>query len=109
MYLLAAFLPGIAIFLSELLYFTLFSQDLDLTARNLVAQYGQCGAPESLLLTPRTVILVGLSLPRLLSCPVERLETRFARLESAHLFVHCLHYPNEHLRGPLDLLHPERT
>jgi membrane protease YdiL (CAAX protease family) len=59
-YLLAAFLPGIAIFLGGLLYFTLFPQDLDLTARNLVAQYGQYGAPESLLFTPRTVILIGL-------------------------------------------------
>ena len=60
-YLFAAFLPGIAIFLGGLLYFTLFPQDLDLTARNLVAQYGQYGAPESLLFTPRTVILIGLA------------------------------------------------
>ncbi|MBN1921246.1 MAG: CPBP family intramembrane metalloprotease [Anaerolineae bacterium] len=61
-YLFAAFLPGIAIFLGGLLYFTLFPQDLDLTARNLVAQYGQYGAPENLLLTPQTVILVGIAL-----------------------------------------------
>lgn len=60
-YLFAAFLPGIAIFLGGLLYFTLFPHDLDLTARNLVAQYGQYGAPGSLLFTPRTVILIGLA------------------------------------------------
>jgi len=60
-YLFAAFLPGVAIFLGGLLYFSLFPQDLDLTARNLVAQYGQYGAPESLLFTTRTVILIGLA------------------------------------------------
>ena len=60
-YLLAAFLPGVAIFLGGLLYFILFPQDLDLSARNLVAQYGQYGAPESLLLTPQTVFWIGLA------------------------------------------------
>jgi membrane protease YdiL (CAAX protease family) len=60
-YLFAAFLPGITIFLGGLLYFTLFPQDLDLGAHNLIAQYGQYGAPESLLFTPRTVILIGLA------------------------------------------------
>jgi len=60
-YLFAAFLPGIAIFLGGLLYFTLFPQDLDLTARNLVAEYGQYGAPESVLFTPQAVILIGLA------------------------------------------------
>ncbi len=60
-YLFAAFLPGVAIFLSGLLYFSLFPQDLDLTARNLVAQYGQYGAPENILFTVQTVILIGLA------------------------------------------------
>lgn len=60
-YLFAAFLPGVAIFLSGLLYFTLFPQDLDLSARNLVAQYGKYGAPESLLLTTRSIILIGMA------------------------------------------------
>lgn len=60
-YLLAAFAPGVAIFLGGLLYFTLFPQDLDLTARNLIARYGQYGAPETLLLSPEIVILVGIA------------------------------------------------
>jgi uncharacterized protein len=60
-YLFAAFLPGVAIFLGGLLYFTLFPQDLDLTARNLVARYVQYGAPESIFFTTRTVILIGLA------------------------------------------------
>lgn len=60
-YLFAAFMPGLLIFLGGLLYFTIFPQDLDLTARNLVAQYGRYGAPQSLLLTPQTIILVGIA------------------------------------------------
>ena len=60
-YLFAALAPGIAIFLSGLLYFLFFPQDLDLTARNLVTQYGQYGAPETLLLTPQTIFLVGVA------------------------------------------------
>jgi uncharacterized protein len=60
-YLFAALAPGLAIFLSGLLYFLLFPQDLDLTARTLVAQYGQFGAPETLLLTPQTILLVGIA------------------------------------------------
>ena len=60
-YLFAAFAPGVAIFLGGLLYFTLFPHDLDLTTRNLVAQYEQFGAPENLLMTPATVILVGIA------------------------------------------------
>lgn len=60
-YLFAAFLPGVAIFIGGLLYFSLFPQDLDLTARNLVAQYGQYGAPETLHFTAQTVILIGLA------------------------------------------------
>ena len=45
-YLFAAFLPGVAIFLGGLLYFLLFPQDLDLGAHNLIARYSQYGAPE---------------------------------------------------------------
>ncbi len=60
-YLFAAFLPGVAIFLGGLLYFSLFLQDLDLTARNLVALYGQYGAPETIQFTVQTVILIGLA------------------------------------------------
>jgi len=59
-YLFSMFAPGLAIFLGGLLYFTLLPNDLDLTARNLVAQYGQYGAPENLLLTPRSIFMVGL-------------------------------------------------
>ncbi len=59
-YLFSMFAPGVAIFLGGLLYFTIFSSNLDLTARNLVAQYGQFGALDTLLLTPRTILLVGI-------------------------------------------------
>ena len=60
-YLFAAFLPGVAIFLGGLLYFGLFPQDMDLTARNLVAQYGQYGVPETIQFTVQTAILIGLA------------------------------------------------
>ncbi|MFZ5859061.1 MAG: CPBP family intramembrane glutamic endopeptidase [Chloroflexota bacterium] len=60
-YLFAAFAPGIAIFLGGWLYFTLFPQDLDLGAHNLIAQYGQYGAPETIHFTTQTVILIGLA------------------------------------------------
>ena len=59
-YLFSAFMPGVTIFLGGLLYFNLFPQDLDLTARNLVAQYGQYGAPESLLFNVQTIVIIGL-------------------------------------------------
>ena len=45
-YLFAAFLPGVVIFLGGLLYFSLFPQDLDLGAHNLIARYAQYGAPD---------------------------------------------------------------
>jgi membrane protease YdiL (CAAX protease family) len=60
-YLFAALAPGVAIFFSGWLYFLLFPQDLDLTARNLVSRYAQYGAPETLLLTPQTILLVGIA------------------------------------------------
>lgn len=60
-YLFAAFAPGVAIFLGGLLYFTLFPQDLDLGAHNLIAQYGQYGAPDTIHFTAQTVILIGLA------------------------------------------------
>lgn len=60
-YLFAAFLPGVVIFLSGLLYFLLFPQDLDLGAHNLIAQYGQYGAPETINFTAQTVILIGVA------------------------------------------------
>jgi membrane protease YdiL (CAAX protease family) len=60
-YLFAAFAPGAAIFLGGLLYFTLFPQDLDLGAHNLIAQYGQYGAPDTIHFTVRTIILIGLA------------------------------------------------
>ena len=59
-YLFSMFAPGVAIFLGGLLFFTIFPNELDLTARNLVAQYGKYGAPESLLLTPQTILWVGM-------------------------------------------------
>lgn len=59
-YLFSMFAPGLAIFLGGMLFFSIFPNDLDLTARNLVAQYGQYGAPENLLLTPRTIFMVGI-------------------------------------------------
>ena len=52
-YLFAAFLPGVAIFLGGLLYFLLFPQDLDLGAHNLIARYSQYGAPETIRFTGR--------------------------------------------------------
>jgi uncharacterized protein len=61
MYLFAAFAPGVAIFLGGLLYFMLFPQDLDLGAHNLIAQYGQYGAPETIHFTVQTIILIGLA------------------------------------------------
>lgn len=60
-YLFAAFAPGIAIFFGGLLYFTLFPHDLDLGAHNLIAQYGQYGAPETIHFTAQTVVLIGLA------------------------------------------------
>lgn len=60
-YLFAAFLPGVAIFLGAFLFFMIFPNDLDLTARNLVGQYSQYGAPETLLLTPTSIFLVGIA------------------------------------------------
>lgn len=60
-YLFAAFAPGIAIFLGGLLYFTLFPQELDLGAHNLIAQYGQYGAPDTIRFSVQTVILIGLA------------------------------------------------
>lgn len=59
-YLFSAFMPGVTIFLGGLLYFNLFPQDLDLTARNLVAQYEQYGAPEILIFNIQTVVIIGL-------------------------------------------------
>ncbi len=61
MYLFAAFAPGVAIFLSGVLYFTLFPQELDVGAHNLIAQYGQYGAPETIHFTVQTVILAGIA------------------------------------------------
>jgi membrane protease YdiL (CAAX protease family) len=61
MYLFAAFAPGAAIFLGGLLYFTLFTQDLDLGAHNLIAQYSQYGAPGTIHFTVQTVILTGIA------------------------------------------------
>lgn len=58
-YLFSMFAPGVAIVLGGLLYFTIFPNDLDLTARNLVAQYSQYGAPDTLLSTPWIIFLVG--------------------------------------------------
>lgn len=60
-YLFAAFAPGVAIFLGGLLYFTLFPQDLDLGAQNLIAQYGQYGAPDTIHFSAQTVALIGLA------------------------------------------------
>jgi membrane protease YdiL (CAAX protease family) len=60
-YLFAAFLPGVAIFLGGLLYFTLFPQDLDLGAHNLIAQYGKYGAPETIQFTAQAIVLIGLA------------------------------------------------
>ena len=60
-YLFAAFLPGVAIFLGGLLYFTLFPQDLDLGAHNLIVQYSQYGAPETIHFTVQTIVLIGLA------------------------------------------------
>lgn len=60
-YLFAAFAPGVAIFLGGLLYFTLIPQDLDLGAHNLIAQYSQYGAPDTIHLSVQTVVLIGLA------------------------------------------------
>lgn len=60
-YLFAAFAPGVAIFLGGLLYFTLIPQDLDLGAHNLIAQYSQYGAPDTIHLSVETVVLIGLA------------------------------------------------
>ncbi len=60
-YLFAAFAPGVAIFLGGLLYFTLFPQDLDLGAHNLIAQYAQYGAPETIHFSIKAVMLIGVA------------------------------------------------
>jgi membrane protease YdiL (CAAX protease family) len=58
-YLLAAFLSGGAIFLGAWLYYLIFPQDLDLSARNLVDRYAQYGAPDTIQSTSNTIFLVG--------------------------------------------------
>ena len=60
-YLFTAFAPGVAIFLGGWLYFTIYPQDLDLGAHNLIAKYGQYGAPETIHFTVQTVILIGIA------------------------------------------------
>jgi uncharacterized protein len=60
-YLFAAFAPGVVIFLGGLLFFTLFPQDLDLGAHNLIAQYGKFGPPDTISFTVQNVVLIGLA------------------------------------------------
>lgn len=58
---MAAFLPGLLIFLGALFFFLVFPNDLDLSARYIVQNYSQFGAPETLAFTYGGVFLVGIA------------------------------------------------
>jgi uncharacterized protein len=61
-YLMAAFLPGVAIFLGAMLYFLIFPNDLDLSGKYLIAHYAQYGVPTDIHLTVAKVIRDGIML-----------------------------------------------
>ena len=56
---MAAFLPGVAIFLGAILYFLIFHNDLDLSGKYLIANYAQYGVPLDIHLTVAKVIRIG--------------------------------------------------
>ncbi len=60
-YLLSAFSPGAAIFAGAVLFFILFPQDIDYSARYIVENYAQYGAPASLQLTTQSIIQIGIA------------------------------------------------
>jgi len=61
-YLMAAFLPGVAIFLGAMLYFIIFPNELDLSGKYLIAHYSQYGFPSDIHLTVAKVIRDGIML-----------------------------------------------
>lgn len=61
-YLMAAFLPGVAIFFGAMLYFFIFPNDLDLSGKYLIANYAQYGVPSNIHLSVAKVIKDGIIL-----------------------------------------------
>lgn len=59
-YLIAAFLPSILIFLGGVLYFLIFPNHLDLSAIKLVEMYGKFGFPSNLPHTLDSIIKIGI-------------------------------------------------
>lgn len=60
MYLVAGFLPGFLIFLGAFLYFWMFPDHLDTSARQLIETYGQFGVPSNLPHTVDSIIRIGM-------------------------------------------------
>lgn len=61
-YLMAAFVPGLAIFLGAVLYFLIFPNNLDLSGKYLIANYTKYGVPSDIHLTVAKVIKDGIML-----------------------------------------------
>ena len=61
-YLMSAFLPGVAILFGAILYFFIFPHDLDLSGKYLIANYAQYGISSNIHLTIAKVIKDGIIL-----------------------------------------------
>lgn len=59
-YLTSAFLPGILIFLSAMLFFLIFPNYLDVSAVKLIETYGQFGFPSDLPHTVQSIVTIGI-------------------------------------------------
>lgn len=59
-YLTSAFLPSVIIFLSAILFFLIFPNNLDLSAANLAEMYGPFGFPKNLPHTVNSIIKIGI-------------------------------------------------
>ena len=59
-YFLAGFLPGFLIFLGAFLYFWMFPDQLDTSAKRLIETYGQFGVPSNLPHTVGSIIRIGI-------------------------------------------------
>lgn len=59
-YLLAAFVPGILIFVGAVVYFLIFPSHLDVSAARLIEVYGRLGIPSNLSHTVGSIVKIGL-------------------------------------------------
>lgn len=59
-YLLAMLVPSALIFVGAILFYIIFPLELDLTARKLYESYSMYGAPADLLLTTKTILVIGM-------------------------------------------------